>query len=161
MNRRQMFGKIMSLPDAHARTILAPRCARRPRRADALLADLAAGALSARDAKMKLAEEIVRLYHGAAAADAATEHFVKTVVRKEMPDDMPTHTLAPDGEPATVGRLLVLVGWATSNREAQRLVQQGGIKIDGKRVDDVRHAEPSWDGKVLQKGNHQFIRIVA
>jgi tyrosyl-tRNA synthetase len=157
----QMFGKVMSIPDGLlgryyrlATTLPAAECER-------IEGELAQGALTPRDAKVKLASEIVRLYHGAAAADAAREHFERTIVRKELPDDMPTHTLAPDGEPATVGRLLVLVGWAASNREAQRLVQQGGIKIDGKRVDDVRHAESSWDGKVLQKGNHQFVRIVA
>jgi hypothetical protein len=39
-------------------------------------------------------------------------------------------------------------------------VQQGAIKIDGARVDDIKHVEKSWSGKVLQKGNHQFIKIV-
>ena len=157
----QMFGKVMSIPDGLlgryyrlATTLPTAECERIER-------ELAQGALTPRDAKIRLASEIVQLYPGAAAADAARQHFERTIVRKELPDDMPTHTLGPDGEPATVGRLLVLVGWAASNREAQRLVQQGGIKIDGKRVDDVRHAESSWNGKVLQKGNHQFVRIVA
>jgi len=40
-------------------------------------------------------------------------------------------------------------------------VAQGAVKIDGVRVDDARHTEPSWDGKVLQKGNHQFVRLSA
>ena len=99
------------------------------------------------------------MYHGAAAASAAQEHFEKTVVRKELPDDLPTHKLGSGGESPTIAKLLVLVGWAASNREAQRLVQQGAIKVDGARIDDVRHVEPSWDGRVVQKGNHQFIKI--
>ncbi len=157
----QMFGKVMSIPDELlgryyrlGTTLTTAEC-------EGIERELAQGKLTPRDAKVKLAGEIVRLYHGEAAAQAAREHFERTIVRKELPDEMPTHTLVADGEPATVGRLLVLVGWAASNREAHRLVQQGGIKIDGKRVDDVRHAESSWDGKVLQKGNHQFVRIVA
>ena len=155
----QMFGKVMSIPDA-----LIGRYYR-------LATDLPAGEIerierelskestSLRDAKFRLAGEIVRLYHGKPAAQKAQEHFEKTVVRKELPEDVPTFTLAADGESLTVAKLLVSVGWASSNREAQRLVEQGAIKIDGTRVDDVRHAEKSWDGKVLQKGNHQFIRL--
>jgi tyrosyl-tRNA synthetase len=156
----QMFGKVMSIPDTLigryfrlATTLSAIEC-------EELERELAAGDVSPRDAKVKLATQIVAIYHGAAAADGAREHFERTIVRKELPDEMPTHSLPKDGEPETVGRLLVLVGWAASNREAQRLVQQGGIKVDGKRVDDVRHTETSWTGKVLQKGNHQFVRIV-
>ncbi|HEV2037998.1 MAG TPA: S4 domain-containing protein, partial [Candidatus Eremiobacteraceae bacterium] len=97
---------------------------------------------------------------GTAAGQAAQDHFEKTVVRKELPKDIPAHRLAIDGEGATLGKLLVSVGWAASNREAQRLVQQGAIKIDGTRVEDVHHTETSWNGRVLQKGNHQFIKIV-
>ncbi len=156
----QMFGKVMSIPDAligryfRLATVLASADV------DKLEAALASGSLGPRDAKLKLAGEIVGLYHGAAAALAAREHFEKTVVRKELPDDMPTHALENGSAGLTLGKLLVLVGWAASNREAQRLVQQGAVKIDGTRVDDAHHTERSWDGKVLQKGNHQFVRIL-
>jgi tyrosyl-tRNA synthetase len=156
----QMFGKLMSIPDALIGRYFRLATALPTAECEALERELAHSRVSARDAKVKLAHEVVQLYHGAAEARAAQEHFEKTVVRKELPDDMATYALVGDGEAQTVGRLLVQIGWAGSNREAQRLVQQGGIKIDGNRVDDVRHVEPSWDGKVLQKGNHQFIRIV-
>jgi tyrosyl-tRNA synthetase len=155
----QMFGKVMSIPDALigryyrlATTLAVQEC-------ETVERELESGVLHPRDAKLRLAGEIVRLYHGATAAAAAREHFEKTVVRKELPDDLPIHKLTHDGDKPTVGKLLVLVGWAASNREAQRLVEQGAIKIDGARVDDVRHTETSWSGKVLQKGNHQFIKI--
>ncbi len=156
----QMFGKVMSIPDALigryyrlATTLATSEC-------ESIERELAKGRLLPRDAKVRLAREIVALYQGSAAADAAQDHFERTVVRKELPDDVPAYTLAADGESATVGKLLVAVGWAASNREAQRLVQQGAIKIDGARVQDVKHAESSWHGKVLQKGNHQFVKIV-
>jgi tyrosyl-tRNA synthetase len=156
----QMFGKIMSIPDP-----LIPRYYRlattlSTAESDRLERELAQGTRSPRDAKVNLAREIVQLYHGKRAAAEAQEHFEKTVVRKELPDDMPVFKLSADGDTATVAKLLVSIGWAASNREAQRLVAQGAIKIDGARIDDVRHAEKSWNGKVLQKGNHQFIRIV-
>ena len=155
----QMFGKVMSIPDAMigryyrlATALQAAECERVER-------DIAAGTLTARDAKMRLAREVVALYHGAAKAAAAQERFEKTVVRKELPDDIPVHRLSGSGDDLTIGKLLVAVGWAASNREAQRLVEQGAVKVDGARVNDVRHVEASWDGKVLQKGNHQFVRL--
>ncbi len=156
----QTFGKVMSIPDAligryfRLATVLpGPECERLER-------EMATGALAPKDAKTRLALEIVALYHGEPAARAAHEHFEKTVVRKELPEDMPAYKLARGGDNPTIGKLLVLIGWAASNREAQRLVGQGAIKIDGTRVDDVRHVETSWTGKVVQKGNHQFVKLV-
>ena len=157
----QMFGKVMSIPDALIGRYYRLATTLGPARCDALERELGSGALGPRDAKLRLAGEIVALYHGAAVAVTAREHFEKTVVRKELPNDVPGYTLRDGGAVTTVGKLLVLVGWAGSNREAHRLVEQGAIKIDGTRVDDVRHAEPSWNGKVLQKGNHQFVKITA
>jgi tyrosyl-tRNA synthetase len=155
----QMFGKIMSLPDALLERYWRLAAARPKAETDALLADLAAGALSARDAKMMLAAEIVRLYHGAAAADAATEHFVKTVVRKEMPEQVPAFALPPELRGVTLARVLVAAGLAESNRDAVRLIGAGAIKVDGARVEDPKSVDSDWRGKVLQKGNHQFVKL--
>ena len=82
-------------------------------------------------------------------------------MRKELPDDVPVAHLPATSETLTVAKLLVLLGWAESNREAQRLVQQGAVKIDGARIEDPKHVEPVWSGKVIQKGNHQFAKLVA
>ena len=156
---QDMFGKVMSIPDTLIGRYFRLATTLAPAELDAIDAELASGALRPRDAKLKLAFEIAGLYHGANAAVVAREHFEKTVVRKELPDEMPSHALADGDARVMLGKLLVLVGWASSNREAQRLVQQGAIKIDGVRADDVRHIEPTWHGKVLQKGNHQFLKI--
>lgn len=150
---KDMFGKVMSTPDA-----LLERYWRLATTApDAEVARQLA--LSPRDAKVNLAAAIVELYHGPGAAAAAHDHFERTVVKKEMPDDVSSFALPAADAEATLAKLLVLVGFAPSNREAQRLVAQGAIKIDGTRVDDPRHVEKPWTGKVLQKGNHQFVRI--
>jgi tyrosyl-tRNA synthetase len=155
----QMFGKIMSLPDALLERYWRLAAARPKAETDALLGELAAGTLSPRDAKMKLAEEIVRLYHGDVAASSALAHFEKTVVRKEMPDEIPTIALPPDFREATLAKVLVAAGLAESNRDAARLIASGAVKVDGARVDDVKRTEGDWRGKVLQKGNHQFVKL--
>jgi tyrosyl-tRNA synthetase len=150
-----MFGKVMSLPDAMLE---------RYWRLATTLADEAEIqkrlALPPRDSKMQLAASIVELYHGAAAASAANEHFERTVVNKELPDEIAVFALSPADKGATLAKLLVLAGFAPSNREAQRLVSQGAVKVDGVRIDDPRHVERPWTGKVVQKGNHQYVRIV-
>jgi len=155
----QMFGKIMSLPDAMLERYWRLAAARPKAETDAFIADLAAGTLSARDAKMKLAAEIVRLYHGDGAAAAATENFVKTVVRKEMPEQVPVYALPPELRDVSLARVLVAAGLAESNRDAVRLIGAGAIKVNGARVEDAKRAESDWRGKVLQKGNHQFVRL--
>ena len=148
-----MFGKIMSIPDD-----LLERYWRLATTAgdDTIAQALAAGP---RDAKAQLAEAVTSLYHGAGAAHGAREHFERTVVNKEVPADVPTLAVPSADSEVTIGKLLVLAGFAASNREAQRLIAQGAVRVDGIKIDDVRHTVDSWDGKVLQKGNHQFVRI--
>ena len=114
-----------------------------------------------RDAKVNLASTIVALYRGSEAAAAAREHFEHTVVKKELPDEVPSFSLSAADARAPIAKLLVLTGFAPSNREAQRLIAQGAVKVDGERISDPRYTAPSWSGKVIQKGNHQFVRIAS
>ncbi len=155
----QMFGKVMSLPDALLERYWRLATDRSKADADTIVAEMANGALAPRDAKIALAETIVRLYHGEAAAAAAREHFERTVVRKEMPADTLTFELGGDLQSGPLAKVLVAVGFAASNREAQRLINDGAIKIDGVRVDADGQAGASWRGHVLQKGNHRFVKL--
>jgi tyrosyl-tRNA synthetase len=157
----QMFGKVMSIPDSLIVRYFRLATTWSARDCDAIEARLSSGELAPRDAKMQLAGEIVALYHGRDAARDARDHFERTIVRKELPAEVPQYRLDEDAAGVTLAKLLVLVGWAASNREAQRLIEQGAIKIDGERAGDGRRTGASWNGKVLQKGNHQFIRIVS
>jgi tyrosyl-tRNA synthetase len=155
----QMFGKIMSLPDALLDRYwrLAAACPKAE--TDDLLTGLASGSLAPRDGKMLLAEDVVRLYHGATAASSAREHFEKTVVRKEIPDEIASFALSEDLRKATLAKVLVAAGLAESNRDATRLIAAGAVKVDGARIDDIKRVDDDWRGKVLQKGNHQFVRL--
>jgi tyrosyl-tRNA synthetase len=148
-----MFGQIMSIPDA-----LLERYFRLAAFATDEEIAKASGS-GPRDAKVSLARAIVARYHGKNAARAAAEHFERTVVKKELPESIGSFKLGADNAGASVARVLVLVGFAPSAREAARLVAQGAVKIDGVKADDARHVPSAWSGKVLQKGNHQFVRI--
>ncbi len=149
----QMFGQVMSIPDA---LLLRYWQLAAYASDDEIERQMK---LAPRESKMNLAEAIVRLYHGKDKSLAAREHFERTIVRKEMPEEVREYKLGSGDGKASLAKLLVLTGLAESNREAQRLVEQGAIKIDGERVRDSGAVEKSWHGKVLQRGNHQFVRI--
>lgn len=109
-----------------------------------------------RNAKHTLAFTIVKMYHGEAAAEAAKTHFEQTVIRKEIPDDIPETILTE-----TKGLLDVMRenGLATSNAEARRLVQQGGVSINSKKINDVQTIlEPNTE-YIIKAGKRKFLKI--
>ena len=153
----EQFGKLMRLPDA-----LIGRYARlaafwpKPD-VDALERDLGADRIQPMDAKKRVAESIVQKYHGLDAARNAREHFEKTVQRRELPDEMPTLQALRAHK---IGDLLVHAGFAESKRAAERLVRQGGVRIDGTPVSDPNADLDSRQSFVLSVGARRFVKIV-
>jgi tyrosyl-tRNA synthetase len=131
---------------------------RTPAAVAALERDLASGALHPMTAKKDLAEEIVTKYHDAAAARNARERFEATVQRGEIPTDIREFAALPDWR--NVSDALVGVGLATSRREAERLVQQGGVKIDGGAVTDPKRSWSPTAPVVLSVGTRKFVRVL-
>ena len=107
-----------------------------------------------RDIKMKLALEIVRMYHSKEDANDAQDYFVKTFTQKEIPLDMPQF------KPISYNIVLILVEskLVSSKSEARRILDHGGVKIDGKVVKEINYVVPS--GSVLQKGKINFLKIL-
>lgn len=117
-------------------------------------------AMNPRDAKMRLAREIVTIYHSAAAAARAEENFVKTFQKKELPDEIEEVRLKQ--WPETLRELLVAAGLASSMSEATRLIGEGGIKVDGEVMKDPRAAiTAKKDGLLLSRGKRQFRKVLA
>jgi len=164
---REMYGKTMSIPDS-----LIMRYAEVCTGSSQTVAFIS-GHLEAdkpRDAKMRLAREIVTLYHGPEAARAAEDEFVRVFSRGELPEEMPEVVLAPDAlcgmaEPGAAGplvrlsRLIVAAGLAPSNSEARRLIAQGGVRFDGARLDDPECTVTLRDGVVVQVGRRRVARL--
>jgi tyrosyl-tRNA synthetase len=112
-----------------------------------------------RDLKMKLAYEIVRIYHGEKKAQEAQDYFIKTVQRKEVPAEVESRKLKVN----SLGMidLLVEVKLASSKSEARRLIEQGGIKIEGEVIKDIdMKVEIKKDGTLIQRGKRQFVKVV-
>ncbi|MCC7137078.1 MAG: tyrosine--tRNA ligase [Planctomycetes bacterium] len=159
------FGAAMRISDA-----LLPKYLR-------LLTDLTDEAVEAllapgahpRDAKLAMAEAVVRRYDGPAAAPAARERWIHQISEGRAPDEMPEVALAPSvpapGRPAlpaghwSAVDLVVACKFAPSRSEARRLVEQGGVTLDDARLSDVHAPVAVRDGAVLKVGNRRYARL--
>ncbi|MEI6042708.1 MAG: tyrosine--tRNA ligase [bacterium] len=149
-----MFGKIMMQPDENIVQLFTDCTHFELDEIAKIKNQLEVGEGNPRDIKVKLGHEIVRMYHGEKEANEAVEYFVNTFTKKEIPTEM------PDFKPTDYNVVAVLIeaGLVPSKGEARRVLEQGGIKIDGEVVSDASYTVPV--GVVLQKGKIHFLRIV-
>lgn len=107
--------------------------------------------------KKRLAYEIVALYHTEAEAAAAQEGFEKLFSKGELPEDIPEYEISQS--PIRISTLLVQSGLCNSNGEAKRLIQGGGVSIDGEKISDFELEMDLKSGMVLRAGKRRFIKI--
>jgi tyrosyl-tRNA synthetase len=150
-----MYGKVMSLPDEAMSNYFNLVTRWSPEEIAAIEAALADGSLHPRDAKMKLAWEIVDSLHGTEAANAAEQHFRTVFQQRELPDEMPARVLH---EPVNIIDLIHQAGMASTKSEARRLVQQGAVRLNGEKVSDIEAMIAPGAG-VLQVGRRRFLRL--
>jgi tyrosyl-tRNA synthetase len=152
-----MYGKAMSLPD-HAMVNFYTLVTRfHPDEVAAVERGLAEGSLHPMEAKKKLAWEIVSMYHGDEAAAQAAAHFSQVFQQRDLPSEIPVyHPGAPE---VNVVDLLVDAGLAPSKSQARRLIAQGGVKLDGERIDDIGLVIDVRQGMVVQVGKRRFVEI--
>jgi tyrosyl-tRNA synthetase len=149
-----MYGKLMSVPDSAMEKYMRLVTRWTPPEINDLLKKVESGGMHPRDAKMRLAREIVDIFYGPAEAQAAEEAFVRMFQHKEMPEEMPEFALSPG---ASVTDVLLATGLAASKSEAKRLIDQKGIRLDGEALErgDMPFPHPG----VLQAGKRRFVRI--
>ena len=151
-----IFTKVLNVPDAAMRNY-AELVTRWDQDAiDAMFAAVDAGTLDMRDFKQKLAWEIVSIFHGDDAANQAAED-ARRMHEGEVPSDAPVYQLA---QATSLLDLMSDAGLTKSKGEARRLIQQGGVRLDGAPVEDLT-AEVAPDGEhVVQVGKRKFLRVV-
>lgn len=159
-----MFGKLMSIPDTLIVRYLRLCTDIEPAEADRIEAGLASGDIHPNDAKRDMARRVVDLYHGDGAGAGAEVRFVSVHREHEVPEEVPEFRIGEDtGEKIWLPRLLVQAGLASSNAEARRFVEQGGVRLEGAPLTDPE-AElkvSELDGRVLQVGRRRFVRLRA
>ena len=160
----EIFGKLMSIPDELIVHYFGLCTSLEPAEVDRIEQGLTDHSLHPAEQKRRLAREIVRLYHGDAAAVAAEERFDRVHKERALPEDVeetqiPTDAVK-DGK-VWLPRLLAAAGLAASNSDARRLIEQGGVRLDGEQVTDPDAEVPREDltGRVLQVGRRKFIRL--
>jgi tyrosyl-tRNA synthetase len=160
----EQFGKTMSIPDDLIPTWFRLCTDLDPAQVDEIERGLGDGSLRPGEQKRRLAREIVGLYHGEEAARQAEERFDAVHKRKEIPDDVQTVTIPADAVregSIWLPRLIASVGLAASNADARRLIEGGGVRLDGEPWTDPDAELPPdrLAGRVLQVGRRRFVRL--
>ncbi len=157
----EMFGKLMSLSDAMMWPYYDLVTDRTPEEIAALADEVRAGVKHPMDVKMSLATEIISGFHGAAAAEKAAAEFQRVFRDREAPDEAPERKV-PRGPAKRIAAFLVELGIAPSRSEADRLLKQGGVELDGARISDVKYEVDLTAPRefLLRAGKKKFLRIV-
>lgn len=151
-----MYGKVMSIPDKAMGDFFRLVTRWTPSEIEELEQGLEQGRLHPRDVKMKLAREIVSIYHSDEAADQAQEAFVRVFQQGDQPEDIDEYALK-DGQ--SVLDVLVAGKLVKSKSEGRRMIDQKAVRLDGETLTDPTQDFPHPG--VLQVGKRHFLRVVA
>ncbi|MBO8170590.1 MAG: tyrosine--tRNA ligase [Bacillaceae bacterium] len=157
-----IFGKTMSIPDELMIKYFELATDISGDELDRLKKDLDEGSVHPRDMKMKLAQKFVTMFHGENAAEEAEKHFKTVFQKRALPEDIQAVEIKADqleeGRMWIVS-LIVELGLCSSNSEARRMVQQGAVKIDEQKVQDVQAQVDVEPDMVVQVGKRKFARV--
>jgi tyrosyl-tRNA synthetase len=157
-----MYGKTMSIPDELMLKYFELVTDLTVDELDGLKQALEQEKLHPRDAKMRLAHTLVRMYHGKEAADEAQRHFQTVFQKGSLPDEISEAILAEEDleqGKIWVVALLSKLGLVASNGEGRRMIQQGGVRINQEKVTDIQAQIQVEDGMVVQVGKRKFAKV--
>ena len=157
-----MYGKIMSWPDKLIGVAFEICTGVTMVEVAKIKDELKAGKVNPRDLKMRLAYEVVKIYHGEKVAAKAQENFIKVFQKKELPEEIKIVEVKNFGiiKDEVLAGVLLIAGLATSKSEAKRLILQGGIRVNNEIVKDINYKITELRNEILiQRGKGQFIKI--
>ena len=153
----EMFGKTMSISDALMWRYYELLTDLTVDEINALRSKCESGAENPRNLKVQLAKSIIRDFHSQQAAAEAEEEFNRRFVQKEIPDEIEERQIAPGSY--NLAELLANTGLAASKKEAKRLIEQGGVKLNGEKVSNTNTEIELRDDILLQVGKRKFLRV--
>lgn len=161
---RDMYGKTMSIPDELLENWFV-LCTDVPLDEIAqLIRRCKDGSMNPRDAKRRLACEIVTLYHSAEAATSEDDYFISTFSKKNQPVDAPDVAIPAECVDETgnikLPQFISGAGMAKSNSDARNLIQAGAVSLDGEKVIEMTIPLTNALGKILKVGKHQFAKLI-
>lgn len=157
----EIYGKVMSITDHLIESYFELVTDITPEELEQVRNGLAASSLHPRDAKMRLARQIVARFHSSQAAEKAERHFVAIFQQRSAPADVPEVTLSSLGpdRSANIIEVLAELEGVKSRSEARRLVRQRAVRLDDQVIDDEKALVTVQAGALIQVGKRRFYRI--
>ncbi len=150
-----MYGKVMSVPDKAMGQFFRLATRWTPPQISEIELGMVEGRVHPRDAKMKLAREIVSIFHSEEAAAQAEQNFIRVFQQGEIPKGILEYYLKPG---QTVLEVLIKGKLVASKNEGRRMIEQSGVRLDGNTLTDPKQAFPHPG--VLQVGKRKYLRVV-
>lgn len=122
--------------------------------------DLENPEVNPRNIKRTLAKKLVEMYHSSESANEAEEEFDKIFIKKEIPDEIPLFEITNGQKEISILDLITTVDFAPSKGEARRLIQQGGVTLDGEKIADISATVQLKPENILKVGKRKFIKII-
>ncbi|MFA5864636.1 MAG: tyrosine--tRNA ligase [Phycisphaerae bacterium] len=151
-----MFERVMSIPDKLMLSYFT-LLTNIEKEAIAQLAD--PSKTHPKQAKMTLGKEIVKLYHSSESAEWSAEEFQRVHAEHQLPEELPQVKISSTG-PQLLAKLLAEIKLVPSNAEGKRMIQQGGVKVDGQPITDPNFQITPASGMVVQVGRRKFAKLV-
>ena len=112
-----------------------------------------------RDLKRRLARELVALYHNEEAAQAAQDEFDRIFVKKDLPDEIPELAISVSNDSIGIVELLTEAKLVASKSEARRMIDQGGVSVDGNKIDDDKAVIELHRDVIIKVGKRKFLKV--
>jgi tyrosyl-tRNA synthetase len=159
---REMYGKTMSISDDLLVRYLSLVTRFSEEEVSSIEKGLQENRLHPRDIKMQLAREIVSMYHSQEAAREAEEEFKRVFSKGQLPDSIPEFTISAEelkDNKIWLPKLLSLANMTSGTSEARRMIKQGAVKINDKKIENQDEEVEITDGMIIRVGKRKFIRI--
>ncbi|HED36667.1 MAG TPA: tyrosine--tRNA ligase, partial [Ignavibacteria bacterium] len=158
---QEIFGKTLSIPDSLIYNYFELAADISNEELKDIKTQLNNPDVNPRNIKRKLAKTIVSMYYDKMAADIAEKEFDKIFIKKGIPDNISKLKLEDLKSGIGILDLIVKVKFASSKGEARRLVAQGGVSINGEKINDLTAIVKLSNDAVLKVGKRKFIRLIA
>ncbi len=157
---KEMYGKTLSIPDSLIYDYFLLATDISATELGSLKKDLDGKAVNPRDIKRRLARTLVTMYHDEASGAAAEQEFDKIFIKKDVPDEVKEFQYRVANDEVGILQLLSDTKMAASKGEARRLVEQGGVSIDGVKVADINARIQLLKPVILKVGPRRFLKVV-
>ena len=155
----QIFGRTLSIPDNLIYQYFELATNVSNQKLAEIKSQLAEDKSNPRDIKRELARTLVTMYHNQESAEIAQQEFDNIFINKGLPDEIEEFNIGETKE-INILDLIILVNFAPSKGEARRLVLQGGVSIDGNKINDVQSSVSVTTGMILKVGKRKFIKLI-